>query len=133
MGVKKRNSWAFNWVSTLNSPYVANLPQSGVTNGVMTGTNTIYSNVQDVGNQDNMGLIVTYSGTPTGTISVLVSELGDFFYPLTFSPPLTQPSGSSGGYAVNINQIPWRFIAVQYMNTSGSGVLTVSIGQKDIN
>lgn len=106
---------------------------SGVTSGVMSSTNTIYSNVQDLGNFDNNGLIITYTGTATGTISVLVSEYGDVFYALTFNPVLTQPAGSSGGYAVNLNQIPWRFLAIQYTNASGSGVLTVSIGQKDLN
>jgi hypothetical protein len=134
MGVKKRNSFAFNWGTTLNSnPWSPNVPLSGTTTGAMASTNTIYSNVQDLGNFDNAGLIVTWTGTPTGTISVLVSELGDFFYPLTFNPALTQPAGAPGGYAVNLNQLPWRFVAIQYSNSSGTGSLFVSLGQKDLN
>lgn len=134
MGVKKNNVFVFNWGSTLNSnPYNQNLPLSGVKTGTMSGTNTIYSNVQDTFNFDNSGLIVTWTGTPTGTISVLVSNRGDVFYSLTFDPAITQPAGSAGGYAINLNQIPFRYVAVQYTNASGSGVLTVDICQKDLN
>lgn len=140
MGVKKRNSFQFNWTSTLNSgatnssgKFDPNVPLSGITNGAMSGTNTIYSNVQDLGNHDNSGLVITYTGTPTGVISVLASEFGDIFYALTFDPVLTQPSGSPGGYLINLNQFPWRYVVVQYANATGSGILTVSIGQKDLN
>lgn len=134
MGVKKNNVFVFNWGSSLNSnPYNSNLPLSGVLAGAMASTNTIYSNVQDTWNFDNSGLIVTWTGTPTGTISILVSNRGDVFYPLTFSPPLSQPAGSAGGFAINLNQIPFRYVVVQYTNASGSGSLTVDICQKDLN
>lgn len=134
MGVKKRNSFSFNWSSTANIPYSPNVPLSGVTAGVMTGTSTIYSNAQDVGNVDNLGLIVSWTGTPTGTISYLVSELGDIFDALSsFSSALAQPSGSAGSYPITFTQLPFRFFMVQYVNSSGSGLLTVSIGQKDLN
>lgn len=133
MGVKKRNSFKFNWSATTPIPYDPNTPLSGTTTGAMASTNTIFSNIQDTSNFDNEGLEVTWTGTPTGTISVLGSESGANFYAVTFSPALTQPAGSAGGYLVNLNQFPWRYLMIQYVNASGSGSLTVWIGSKDLN
>lgn len=136
MGVKKINRFQFNWSASQNFPYNQNLPLSGVTNGVMSGTNTIYSNVQNVQNFDNLGLIVNYVGTASGTILIMGSnypDLGEPWCPLTFTPPITQPSGSSGFYGIDLNNFPWYYLQVQYTNASGSGILTVSIAQKDVN
>lgn len=142
MGVKRRNSWEFNWSSTNPAPYVPNsagqnvigtTPTQHPSAGVMSGTNTIYSNIQDISNTDNQGLELSWTGTPTGTLQVLVSESGVNFYPLTFSPSLGQPAGSSGGYVIDLNQVPWRYLMLQYVNASGSGSLTAWLGSKDIN
>lgn len=99
----------------------------------MASTNTINSNIQDISNTDNQGLEVTWTGTPTGTISVLCSESGQAFYALTFVPAITQPSGSAGGYLIDLNQVPWRYLMVQYVNASGSGSLAITLGSKDLN
>lgn len=133
MGVKKRLSFQFNWQSTNPAPYNPNTPLTGALTGTMSGTNVIYSNIQDVSNTDNQGLEVQWSGTPTGTIEVLGSESGIFFFPLTFDPALAQPGGSAGGYGVDLNQFPWRYLAIRYTNVSGSGSLTVWVGSKDLN
>lgn len=133
MGVKKANTFQLNWSATLNSPYSPNIPLSGVTSGVMASTNTIYSNVMMVENIDNMGLEVTWTGTPTGTISVLCSNSGASFYSLTFSPVLGQPAGSAGGYLIDLNQLPFKYVAIQYTNASGSGTLKVYSETKDLN
>ena len=82
---------------------------------------------------DNIGLEVTYTGTPTGTFSVMVSNSGINFYALTFSPALTQPAGSGGGYAIDLNQFPFQFIMLQYVNASGTGTLTVYGMNRDLN
>lgn len=133
MGNKKRLSFAFNWQSSTPVPFNPNTALTGVLTGTMSGTNTIYSNIQDISNTDNQGLEITWSGTPTGTISVLCSESGLYFYPLTFNPAITQPTGSAGGYLIDLNQVPWRYVMVQYVNASGSGVLTMWLGSKDLN
>jgi hypothetical protein len=121
----------FNW--QLTSPITNFLPQpanrtgsvpSGVINGVMSGTNTIYSQIIDVSVMDNIGLEVTWTGTPTGTFSVYASNSGINFYALTFSPVLAQPSGSAGGYLVGLTQFQWKYILLEYVNASGSGILT---------
>lgn len=136
MGQKKRNTWNFLWQSTTPIPFVPNLggqSPTGSANGAMASTNTIYSNIQDISNTDNQGLQVDWTGTPTGTLTVMVSESGTTFHNLTFNPVLTQPTGSAGGYVVNLNQIPWRYIMLQYVNSSGSGTLTAWLGSKDLN
>lgn len=82
---------------------------------------------------DNQGLEVTWTGTPTGTLSVMVSNSGINFYSLTFNPVLTQPAGAAGGYAIDLNQVPFTYMMLKYVNASGSGTLTVYGQQKDLN
>lgn len=135
MGDTRQNSFQLNWGSTLNAnPFNPNqaVNLSGVTTGTMSGTNTIYSNVQTVPQQHLFGFEVTWTGTPTGTISVLGSESGNNFYALTFSPSLSQPAGSAGGFLINLSLYPFKYYAIQYTNVSGSGVLTVVAAQKDL-
>jgi hypothetical protein len=111
-----------------------------VQQGVMTGTATITSSGQYVANLDNIGLEITWTGTPTGTISVLGSISNAIpgidaviYYALTFNPALSQPAGSGGGYLINLNQFPWHYLKVQYVNASGTGVLDVVLFGKDLN
>jgi hypothetical protein len=99
----------------------------------MTGTSTITSATQNVANFDNMGLEITWTGTPTGTISILGSVSGINFYPLTFSPSLTQPAGTASGYLVSLNQFPWPYLQLQYVNSSSTGTLNVYLFSKDLN
>lgn len=136
------NSPGMSWQTT--NPAIGFLPlnnntnqtgsaPSGLLNGVMTGTTTIYTQIIDVSRVDNIGLEITYTGTGTGTISVMVSNSSLNFYALTFSPALTQPSGSSGGYAIDLNQLPFKYMYLQYVNNSGSGTLTTYMQCKDLN
>ena len=111
-----------------------------IQNGVMTGTSTILSTPQNLVNLDNIGLEVTWTGTPSGTISVLGSVSAAFpivagpnYYALTFDPPLEQPAVSSGGYLIDLRQFPFPFMAIEYVNSSGSGVLNVYMFGKDLN
>lgn len=133
VGFKKTNSFQFNWQSSTPVPFTPNAPKTGVLAGAMASTNTIYSNIQDLTNTDNQGLEITWTGTPTGTLSVWCSQSGIYFYPLTFDPALAQPGGSAGGYLVNLNQLPWRYLFIQYVNSSGTGSLLIWIGSKDLN
>lgn len=99
----------------------------------MTGTSTIYSQIINIARMDNIGLEVTWTSTAVGTFSVMVSNSGLSFYALTFDPVLTQPAGAAGGYAVNLNQIPFRWMMLQYVNASSTGTLTVYGQEKDLN
>jgi hypothetical protein len=101
---------------------------------VVTGTNTYTSNPSTfVGNLDNIGCQVAFTGTPTGTLSVLGSNDNVTFFSLTFNPALSQPGGSALAYGIDLNQFPWPYIQFQYVNSSGTGGLVVSIFGKDLN
>lgn len=139
MSGKNQGIITFNWQSI--SPIIGFLPThprggsnpSGVLAGAMAATNTIYSQIVDVGTMDNIALEVAWTGTPVGTFTVNGSDSGIIFPSLTFSPTLTQPAGAAGNYLIGLNQYPFRYILLQYVNTSGSGSLTVYGQQKDLN
>lgn len=106
---------------------------SGVINGVMDSTDTIYSQIVDVSRMDNCGFEIAWSGTPTGTLSFFVSDSGINFSALTFSPNLAQPSGSDGKMTVSLNQLPFKYVTAQYVNATGTGVLNIYCQFKDLN
>lgn len=110
-----------------------NGPYQLITNGAMAGTATITSKFQDMSNFDNAGLELTWTGTPTGTISILGSNSGSNYYALTFTPALSQPSGSAGGYLIDLNQFPFKLMEVQYVNSTGTGILNAFLFLKDLN
>lgn len=140
MSGKNQYPVIFNWQST--NPVTTLLPlqanqsgsmPSGVLAGAMASTNVIYSQIIDVSRMDNIGLELTFTGTPTGTFEVYGSNSGAQFYALTFSPALTQPSGSSGGYLIDLSGYPFKYLLLKYTNASGSGSLFVYGQMKDLN
>lgn len=129
----------FNWQSTdprtgfqPTHPPGGSTP-SGTLVGAMASTNTIYSNIIDIAKMDTVGLEVTWTGTPTGTISVMGSNSGIYFYAYTFDPVLAQPAGSASGYIVSMQQYPCKYIMIRYVNSSGTGSLYVYPQFKDLN
>jgi len=110
------------------------LPKFALINGGnMTGTATINSPAVFIENIDNIGLQVSWTGTPVGTITINGSIDGVTYSSFDFSPTLAQPAGSPGSYLVSINQAPFDYLQVSYTNASGSGSLTVFILGKDLN
>lgn len=111
-----------------------------IQSGSMTGTATLTSVAQNLQNFDNIGLEITWTGTPTGTISILGSVSAAFpaastvsYYALSFNPGLTQPAGSAGGYLIDLNQFPFPYMKVQYVNSSSTGTLNAYLYGKDLN
>lgn len=104
---------------------------SGLLNGAMSGTNVIYSQIIDVSRMDNLGLEISWTGAPVGTISYLASNSGIFFFPVTLTT--AQPAGSASGFGVNLNQWPYKYFLLQYTNTSGTGVINAYMQVKDLN
>lgn len=90
----------------------------------MSGTNTIYTNILGLRQSDNQGIEITWTGTPTGTFSVMVSNSGINWYALTYNPALTQPSGSAGGFVIANIGIPFQYCYLQYVNSTGTGTIT---------
>src|SRR4051812_24681025 len=114
MSGKNQYPNTYNWQST--SPVTGFLPThipggstpSGTVGGVMASTNVIYSNIVDIAKMDNVGLEVTWTGTPTGVFEVQGSNSGINFYSLTFNPVLGQPAGSAGGYLIDLSGYPFK-------------------------
>lgn len=99
----------------------------------MASTNVIYSQIIEKSRQQNVNLEVTWTGTPTGTFEVLVSDSGINFYALTFNPVLSQPAGSASGYTINLSDLSAKYMMLKYTNASGSGSLTVYGQFQDVN
>lgn len=104
---------------------------SGNPNGVMTGTNTIYSQIFEVSRMDNIGIEFNWTGTPTGAWFVFASNSGKHFYDLQITFP--NPAGSAGGLLLNLNQFPFKYFYIKYVNASGVGVATAYCQAKDLN
>jgi hypothetical protein len=140
MGHKNQTILTFNWQSSnpqtgFNpTPYNgAGSTPSGTEGGTMSSTNTIYSNIIEVSRMDNHGIEVAWTGTPTGTLTILVSNSGLNWPALTFDPVLTQPVGSANSIAINLNQLPFKYVMLKYINASGSGTLKAYTQLKDLN
>lgn len=101
--------------------------------GVMSGTSSIFSRVIDLAFFDKGYIQVAYVGTGTGTISVYGSNDGVTFDAVTFNPVLTQPAGSSGGYGIELAEIPGRYVMLGYVNASGTGVLNATLFARDLS
>ncbi len=108
-------------------------PPSGVLDGAMASTNTIYSQIVEVSRMDNIGLEIAWTGNPVGTFSVHASISGINFPSITFDPALAQPSGSAGSYVINLALYGFKYIMLKYVNTSGSGTLHAYGQVKDLN
>lgn len=140
MSGKNQFPFTFNWQAA--NPQTGFLPNnnpsgsipSGTLTGAMASTNTIYSNIIDVSRFDNLGLDLSWTGTPTGTLSVIGSVGGASWFTITgFDPPITQPAGSADKTGVSMNQYPWKYIMLKYVNASGTGVLSALMQGKDLN
>lgn len=98
----------------------------------MATTATIYSQILEVSKMDNVGILYAWTSTATGTLSVISGD-GTIWTALTFTTALTQPAGTAGNSGININQYPWKYLMLKYVNASGSGVLTATAQFKDLN
>jgi len=107
-----------------------------VPTGAMTGTATIYSQAFDIRFQVGCSFAVKWTGTPTGTLSVQVSN--DYvpnlqnattpinagtWYPIQASIT-TQPAGEPGQIYIPVYGIVSSYIQLVYVNSSGTGVLS---------
>ncbi len=98
----------------------------------VSGTTVYTSPSTDINQLHNVGLDIRFVGTMAGTLEVQCSNDDKTYSALTFSPVLTQPSGSNLNYLVDLNQVPFRYVRIQYTNASGSGTLTSLFSAKDL-
>ncbi len=105
-------------------------------NGTMTGTSVLTSEITEIRGFDNISYEADFTGTPTGTFSVQVSNSYDpitnpnaVFVILPLSPTPVA-SGSSGVVGIDINQSGFKWIKLVYTNASGSGTLNAYVSGK---
>jgi hypothetical protein len=100
-----------------------------ITDGDMTGNLT--SAETNVTNLDNVGYLVEWSdgATPVGTITVEVQSGPSGWCALDFGSPIAV-SGNSGSIVLNINQIPFENIRLNYVAGSGGATLNVTLSSK---
>ena len=102
-------------------------------NAVMVSSTSTYTSPStDINQLHNVGYDVRFAGTMTGTLSVLCSNDNITFTALTFNPSLSQPSGSNLNILIDCTQLAFRYIQLQYVNSSGSGTLTALLSAKDL-
>lgn len=82
---------------------------------------------------DNIGVLASWTGTPTGAITYYSSNDGQVFSALSFGSAPGNPSGTDAFYNLNINQYPYKYLYIKYVNASGSGVLTITAQLRDLN
>lgn len=102
---------------------------------------SITSDALNVTNLDNVGLTLSWSGTPTGTFSVEVSNdglwagltySGSIWTALTFTPSLDAPAGSAASTYIDINQLSATALRVKYTRSGSTGTLDVYASGKSV-
>lgn len=87
---------------------------------------------------DNCSLLISYTGTLVGVIKVYVSNdkaeenitrLPETWAALEFDSTISV-DGTLTPITVNLNQVPFSWLAVGYVATSGAGNLTVKLTSK---
>jgi hypothetical protein len=113
-------------------------PLAIVPTGAMTGTSTITSQVFDCRSLESCAFAPVWTGTPTGTFNILVS-LDYVPSPTPGASPLNagtwnnlgasvsgNPAGTAGSTYIPVYASCTAFIQLQYVNSSGTGVLSGS-------
>ena|SRR5258706_13808615 len=120
-------------------------------NNVMTGTSTLTSSVSDIRYKDSIAFELEWTGTPVGTFTVQgcldfspSNEIQGIRGPPNAGNWVTitnladvngnslVAAGAPGQILINMTQVGWPYIRVQYTNTSGSGLLTGYMSAKSL-
>jgi hypothetical protein len=99
----------------------------------MASTNVVYSNILEISRIDNIGVEAGWTGTPTGVLAILVSNSGVNWAAPVISSALSQPAGSASNIYRELTNCGAKFIMATYTNTSGTGVLSVTLQLKNLS
>lgn len=96
------------------------------------------NNATDVQFLDNMGIQVIWTGSPVGVLKVLTSN--DVASPSDGIPVVNWSEldfgtsiaidNTNSDILININQLPFKWLAVEYVRTSGTGAITIQFTSK---
>lgn len=93
----------------------------------------------DVQFLDNLGIQVNWTGTPVGILKVLVSN--DVASPTDGIPVVNWSEldldggvpaidNTNSDLIINLHQLPFKWLAVEYVKTSGTGAITIQLTSK---
>lgn len=99
----------------------------------VSGTTTFTSSPVNVRNTDNVGIQLKWTGTPTGTWTILHSPDNVDYDSITLSPVITQPAGTAGTWSVILQLEAYSWVKVQYVNASSTGHISIKVTAKDLN
>jgi hypothetical protein len=100
-----------------------------VVDGAMVGS--ITSPSTNILYMDRVGYQLSWTGTPTGTFSVEVSNDDAIWAPLTLSVPITAAGSADNAY-IDVETAA-KFVRVKYTVGSSTGTLQVAIAGKSIS
>lgn len=107
------------------------------TNNTLVADVDNFTDPTEVNFMDNIGIILAWSGAPVGQFEIYVSNSAktkeqlsaNDFVKLDFGATI-EIDATETNHLVSINQIPFKWIAVKYVFSSGSGALTVFMNNK---
>lgn len=116
------------------------VPVQVVTNGSLAADLT--SDVIEIRNQDNVGIQLNWTGTPTGDFVVEISidyqedSLGNVlsagnWIELPLSPAITAAGSADQAY-IDLNQMSASYVRVRFIWASGTGTLNAFMTAKGI-
>lgn len=118
---------------------------TSVTGQAMTGVATLTSIPTNIKYRDSVAIQLQWTGSPTGTFQVegsldynpgLTQTDGGAnpgqWTPLTLTPAPVATGASGGLILLNLNQLAFPWIRVQYTNSAGTGTLTGYISAKSL-
>lgn len=111
--------------------------------GVMTGTNVLLSSEVDVSGMEKVFVNLAWTGTPNGTFVIQVPASFSAANPRIVSAWATLPvlntsgtaltaTGSASNHQVDVTQVSFSRIRVQYTNSSSTGTLNAWITAKGV-
>jgi hypothetical protein len=90
----------------------------------MSGTTTIYSSLVDMSNRTGVSYEATWVGTASGSFAVQVSNTSASWVDVS-DLTIDAAVGAADSRFVNMTDLQCRYTRFKYVNTSGSGSLTV--------
>lgn len=90
----------------------------------VSSTNTVYSNTMTFSTDTYAAIQVTWTGTPTGTLYLQVSNDGTNWVTTSEVFP-ANPAGSATSTAETWSGFGYKYARVKYTNASGTGTMTM--------
>lgn len=80
---------------------------------------------------DRVGISITTTGTPTGTVSIQGSVDKIKWFDMTFDTAIAPLAGSPNDYFFDIEATALSWIRIDYARTSGTGTMSAYITAKE--